>query len=213
MRMLACVTLTLCALGAHFPATSASDVKSWRFDVLLDGRRIGEHEFRLAERADHKELTTRAQFRVSVLFVPLYRYEHQNREIWRDGCVARLEARTRENGEESSVRGALAGATFEVRGPEGIEILPSCVKTFAYWDPTILRERRLLNPQTGVYERVDVTSVGTDTLDVAGRQVIAERHALRTGGYRIDVWYSPDGEWLALESLTPEGRKLRYEAR
>jgi hypothetical protein len=50
-------------------------------------------------------------------------------------------------------------------------------------------------------------------LDIGGRRVIAERHTLRTGGYRIELWYSPDGEWLALETVTPEGRRLRYVAR
>jgi hypothetical protein len=212
-RVLQLAISALCAVCAQVPATASADVTTWQFDVLLDGRRIGEHEFRLAERGELKELTTRARFRVSALFVPLYRYEHENREIWRDGCVARMDARTRQNGDESDVQGVRDGAVFEVRGPDGTERLPGCVKTFAYWDPAILREQRLLNAQTGIYERVDVTSIGTETLEVAGRRVVADRHVLRAGGYKIDLWYSPDGEWLALESLTPQGRKLRYVAR
>ena len=206
----------MAAVGAfcpQVPAVAATEVSTWQFDVLLDGRHIGEHEFVLVDSGAQKELTTRAKFRVSVLLVPLYRYEHENREIWREGCLYRIDARTRTNGDESIVEGARVGPAFQVRGPGGSARLPACVKTFAYWDLELLREERLLNAQTGVYERIEIEDLGADTLELAGRRVAAERHALRAGNYVIDLWYSPGGEWLALESLTPEGRRLRYEPR
>ena len=38
----------------------------------------------------------------------------------------------------------------------------------------------------------------------------AQRYALETRDFRIDLWYSPGKEWLALESRTDGGRKIRY---
>ena len=70
-----------------------------------------------------------------------------------------------------------------------------------------------MNPQTGEYQPVETQALGRETLSVRGREVQAQRHALRTDDFRIDVWYAPDGDWLALESRTPEGRRLRYERR
>ena len=32
----------------------------------------------------------------------------------------------------------------------------------------------------------------------------------RTPLDEIDIWYTPARDWVALESLTPEGRRLRY---
>ena len=43
-----------------------------------------------------------------------------------------------------------------------------------------------------------------------GANVSSSRYALVTEKFRIDVWYSTDGEWLALESATRGNRKLRY---
>jgi len=84
-----------------------------------------------------------------------------------------------------------------------------CVQTFAYWNPSILRATRLLNPQTGEYEPVQISELGSDV--IAGQP--AERFRLIGGGttpLKIDLWYSPARDWLALESRTPEGRTLRY---
>ena len=41
-----------------------------------------------------RELTSEARFRVRVLFIDAYRYEHRARESWRGDCLERLDART-----------------------------------------------------------------------------------------------------------------------
>jgi hypothetical protein len=187
--------------------------RQWRFNVLLDGKPIGEHAFIVTRRDDALELLSQARFTVRMLFVPLYRYEHESREVWRDGCLARIEARTRDNGEERVVRGARREDRFEVEGPNGTATLPACIKSFAYWDAAFLQERRLLNPQTGEYDAVEVTNLGSEQLFMHGGMREAARHRLQAGDFHIDVWYSREGEWLALESQTPEGRRLRYEMR
>jgi hypothetical protein len=85
-----------------------------------------------------------------------------------------------------------------------------CVQTFAYWNPSILEARRLLNPQTGEYVYVEVTPMGREI--IAGQQT--ERFRLLGDGrspLEIDLWYTPARDWVALESRTPEGRRLRYD--
>jgi hypothetical protein len=212
LRFLACVLPAL-LLAAGTASAEQDAVRTWRFDVSLDGRRIGEHSFVAAERDGVVEIESQARFTVNLLFVPVYRYEHRNREVWRDGCLARIDARTLDNGEELRVRGELAAEGFSIQGPDGAATLPGCIKTFAYWDPRFLAEERLLNAQTGEYETVRAQDRGTDTLLVAGRAREAHRHTLEAAGFQIDLWYSPQGEWLGLESRTPEGRRLRYDLR
>ncbi|HEY5807841.1 MAG TPA: DUF6134 family protein, partial [Povalibacter sp.] len=125
----------------------------------------------------------------------------------------RIDARTSDNGKELVVRGTQEGSQFAVSGPSGAAVLPACVQTFAYWDAEFLKASHLLNSQTGEYSAVQITSIGREILTTGGRQREADRHTLRAKDFHIDLWYSPDGEWLALESLTPQGRRLRYEIR
>jgi hypothetical protein len=41
--------------------------------------------------------------------------------------------------------------------------------------------------------------------------VEAERYRLRADDLDITLWYTPDGDWIGLESDTGKGRMLRYE--
>jgi hypothetical protein len=82
--------------------------------------------------------------------------------------------------------------------------------TFAYWNPDLLGQSRLLNVQTGEYLDVQVRALGEETITVRGGAQRAQRYVLETRDFRIDLWYSPSKEWLALESRTDGGRKIRY---
>jgi hypothetical protein len=203
-----------CGAAAHASMQSGQSGpdREWRFSVSVDGRPIGEQSFVLTEDAGRSQVTIRARFQVRVLFVPVYRYEHDNREEWQDGCLVRIDALTRDNGENLFVHGEQRGETFVVEGPNGRQRLPPCVNTFAYWDRAFLAADRLLNSQTGEYTPVNV--VGTprqEMLKVGDRELASERYTLEGPDFSIELWYSPEGEWLALESTTNEGRKLRYE--
>jgi hypothetical protein len=198
----------LAATLACSTAVSASS-REWHFDVSLDGRHIGEHRFVLNEAGGSRELTSEANFRVRLWVIDAYRYEHRARESWQGDCLDRLEARTDTNGERIRVAGEQAGGQFRVTTGATTAELQPCVQTFAYWNPGILDADRLLNPQTGEYVDVKVLPMGRETVD--GEP--ADKYRLLGRGrtpLEIDLWYSPARDWLALESRTPEGRRLRY---
>jgi hypothetical protein len=89
--------------------------------------------------------------------------------------------------------------------------LTGCVMTFAYWDPDFLQRSQLLNTQTGEYVDVTAQLIGYDELTVRGEPVPANRYRLTSEELSIDLWYSMDEQWLALETLADGGRRLRYE--
>jgi hypothetical protein len=68
-----------------------------------------------------------------------------------------------------------------------------------------------LNPQTGEYVDVDVEELGTDTVKIAGQQVVARSVRITAPKVDIRLWYSENAEWLALESVAKGGRIIRYE--
>ena len=188
MRML----WTLAAFA--FAPAAESAARSWNFRVLLDGREIGQHSFMREGDADGMRVVSEARFRVRFLFLEAYRYEHRAEERWRDGCLVSLEARTDDNGVRRDV---------SVRPAE-------CTRSFAYWDPAILRSGRLLNAQTGALLAVRSTPLGIENIPVRGREIPASRHRLTAPGLSIDLWYAGT-DWVALESSVEGGRRLRYE--
>jgi hypothetical protein len=90
---------------------------------------------------------------------------------------------------------------------------PACVSAYAYWDrDLLLRQARLLNPQTGKLDAARMESLGRETLALHGQSVLADRYQLLAAQNTIDLWYSPHGEWLQLESTTGS-RRLIYRLR
>ena len=182
------------------------------FTVFLEDRRIGTHRFDVIAAPPGNSLSVKsaASFTVKILGIPVYRYLHQATEGWRGGCLETLEATTDDNGHHLRVEARREGAALKVRQGTAAQALPGCVMSYAYWDRRLLLQERLLNPQTGEYNAVRVEPLGSDPLDLQGRRVAAERYRLSSAGLRIDLWYSPEGEWLQLDSTTRDGRQLRY---
>lgn len=188
----------------------ASAEREWRFRVLLDGSEVGTHSFRVAERDGERRVESDARFAVKLLFINAYTYAHEARERWQGDCLKELEARTDDNGKRIAVRGASNGAKFEVEVPGGAQ-LPGCVMSFAYWNPAMLKQPRLLNVQTGELTDVRIEPLGEESLRVRGAATNARRYALHAPKFRIDLWYASGGNWVQLESRTESGRLLRYE--
>jgi hypothetical protein len=201
----------LSALAAPAEAApAAAGDRTLRFQVFLDDRPIGEHTYRITGSGKRMRVSSRAAFDVDFLFINAYRYRHSSNEVFRDGCLEAIRASTDDNGTRYEVTGQSAGAGFRIEGPDGTEQARGCVMTFAYWDPDFLDQTRLLNPQTGEIERVQVRRKGRDRIEVGGREVPAERYALATGEITIDLWYNDDLGWVGLSSDTGKGRRIIY---
>jgi len=201
----------LVAILVPWPALAGADAtQEWHFRVLLDGNPIGWHRYAIEDRNGNRSMRSQARFDVKFLFFQAYTYVHELRERWNGDCLTAIDARTEDNGKHSAVRGMQDGASFRVSNVQGNAELPACVMSFAYWNPAILTQTRLLNSQTGEYTPVRVEQLGAQTIDVRGERVRAWRYALHAPRYRIDVWYTDDRRWVQLETRTDGGRELRY---
>jgi hypothetical protein len=201
----------LAALAVPLGAAATTSEQTLKFRVYLDSDPIGEHSFRLAHRGDGKEVVSEARFDVNLLIFNAYRYRHESREVWRDGCLERIEAHTDDNGSAYRVEGERDREALTLAVNGRTERLPACVSTFAYWDREFLKRGRLLNPQNGELIDVQVEPAGRERRKVAGRDLEAEAWRLRAEELDLTVWYSEDGRWIGLESATDKGRILRYE--
>lgn len=209
-KALGLVMIGLFALTFAAPG-SAGENSRWDFTVYLDDKKIGRHSFEVTSVEGLTRVQSEAKFKYTILLIPAYRYEHTAAERWSDNCLMGLDAHTNTNGDRISVSGEAAEDSFKVvRGDQPVE-LPECVMSFAYWNPDFLEQKRLLNPQTGEYVDVSVEKIGDELLEVRGESVPATRFRLTAYEVDLTLWYSPEDEWLALESIARGGRIIRYE--
>lgn len=192
-----------------------------RMTVFLDDREVGLHTFRFDEEDGTLRVRSEAEFQVRVVFVTLFRYEHEANERWRAGCLVGLESKTDENGELFEVSSQASDTGLEVATREGRhEVKSDCPWSFAYWTPS-LRERELLvNPQDGAMLEVEFENLGTRSLRVGRRDTEVTAWKLRgrdvTPGkdsetnVEITIFYDSEDRWFGLDSDVGNGRTLRY---
>jgi len=184
--------------------------ESWNFRVMLDDTPIGYHRVNVNRIDNTKTVHTRANFDVRILFIPVYSYEHETREQWEDNCLVDISSTTDDNGDNYFISSMQQDQRLAVETRSGTTSLDGCVRTFAYWDVDLLNSERLLNTQTGEYESVSVTDMGTGLLSIDDEQIEARHFRLLADDLNIDLWYTKDMHWLALESVTESGAVLRY---
>lgn len=202
------VTILL-AVPADTGATGAA--QNWNFAVKLDGDEIGYHRFELIEEGEERRVSSEAKFDVRFLFITAFRYRHSTTEIWSDGCLREIDARTQTNGKKLAVSGAMVKDRLIIDAGDAKSEFDDCVMTFAYWDPDFLRQAKLLNSQSGEYLDVQVEDLGREPINVRGQEIDASVYKLTAKKLELKLWYSRDDEWLALESVAKGGRIIRYE--
>ncbi|MGA9572965.1 MAG: DUF6134 family protein, partial [Lysobacterales bacterium] len=141
----------------------------------------------------------------------LFGYEHENTETWSGDCLTGIESRTDANGKPYRVSGSIEGDRFVVEGSSGEIDLPACSMTFAYWKPAFLQQQRLINAQNGEVLDIEVSDPQRVELEVRGVLQPAWRYQLDAGEMKMELWYSENLEWLALETEAGGGRRLRYQ--
>jgi hypothetical protein len=196
-------------LAAGAPAAQAES-GTWTFRVLLDGRDVGRHHYILQGNGADQELRSEARYDVRILSLSIYRYVHEAVERWNGDCLTSLASHTETNGKRQSVNATTRGGRLAVERPAGRDEHEGCIMSFAYWNPRILGESRLLNSQTGELTPVTMTRQGPETLLVRGQRLAAQRHRISGPELQVDLWYAGD-RWIALEALIKGGRRLRYE--
>lgn len=202
----------LLGLALAFDARAAAT--DWLFDVLLDGQPIGTHRFSLASvDGGGSRVSSEARFDVKLLGLSLYRYRHRVDERWSGGCLASIDARTDDNGKLTEVRGQAEGDRFELRVREDERPAPAdttrgCLMSFAYWNPALATQTRLLDPGSGRVAPVEVDTITAAPADL--RQPTPVR-GLRIRGLPqpIDVWYAGE-RWVGLDTFVSGGRRLSY---
>jgi hypothetical protein len=208
MRRLA--ALSFLAIAAVARAADAG-TRVYAFKALLDDKPIGEHRFTVVTEGATRHVTSDADFVVKFLGFSAYSYRHHAQEQWSGDCLSSLVSSTDDDGKAATVKLVRSGDTGEITTGTGKTSASGCLMTYAYWNPAMRSQRRLLNPQTGKVDDVRIERVADGDITVGGRPVHAFDWRIAGGEAPIDLWISDQGDWVGLDSMVGKGRhKLSY---
>ncbi len=211
-QLVAVVILGMAGVAAHAADEAAkASTRVYAFKAFLDDKPIGEHRFTVATEGGHRKVTSEADFAVKFIGITAYHYHHHADEQWAGECLSGLASSTDDDGKPASVKLVKAGDANEITTNAGRKSEPGCLMTYAYWNPAMREQTRLLNPQTGRVDSVKVEKVGGGNIPVAGQDMAATDWRISGGESPIDVWISEQGDWIGLDSMVSNGRhKLSY---
>jgi hypothetical protein len=127
--------------------------------------------------------------------VPLFKRSGSYREVWRGDRLIAFDARTEDNGEVYEVRARAGRDRTVIQGRRGrIEAPPTVVSNHP-WNHEVVDRTLLFDTQRGRLQKVQVTRLGTETITVGGRTVVAQKY-LVTGDLERELWYDEAGNWL-----------------
>jgi hypothetical protein len=204
MRRLLALSCGLVTAVAH---ASGPATRVYAFQAQLDGKPIGEHRFTVEADGPSRLVTSEADFKVTLLGFTAYRYHHRAQEQWADDCLTSLTSSTDDDGKAANVRLTRNGDANEIATATGHGSVPGCLMTYAYWNPALLSQGRLLNPQTGKVDAVRVERVASGRIAVHGVDVDAVDWRITGGESPVEVWVSTAGDWIGLDSMVAGGKR------
>ena len=130
--------------------------------------------------------------------IPLFRYLHDNREVWRDGVSLSMKSKTYNNGENVTADLKLEDGRYVGSGSRFEDNLEAPLLSTSYFNPNFVRQSAFISSQDGRLLPTEIETVGVETLNINDAPVQATRFRL-SGKLRIDIWYTDAGRWVKTE--------------
>ena len=186
-----------------FAQQKPNAVENILFDVFLDKKKVGTHDF-VVEYID-KEIWIESNMQLKGKFWGLvpFKYSHQSSEHWVNGCLVNLKSQTLKRGKSINIKAISGPSGLNIVGPSKSQVVKGCVKSFAYWDGSLLKCDKLLNTEDGELVNVEIQKIQAQ--GVEGESVV-----IRSSEVDINLYYDADGKWLSLKSNLDVGGLLHY---
>ena len=192
----------LCAIFLVISNFAYAEV--WEFDAVLNDKVIGQHTFIYGD----EKTVSDANFKFEYLFMDFI-YQHKSSETWQGNCLKTISSKTDDDGDMYDVSGYMEANQFMVTTNNKTSELPLCVMTFAYGNPKILDQKKLMNAQNGEYMDVDIQFLREENHMVKGKDILTDLWQIEAKGDDGDLivylWYDKNMNWVSLKSQTPIG--------
>lgn len=179
------------AVAASTALPARAETVALDYDIRKEGEPIGREHVRINRQDGVATVEVQTRTRAKVLFLEFH-YDHGRREEWRDGALMRMVADTDDDGAKAHLDATRleSGWSFTVNGQASQR--PGDMLPLTLWGRAVLDRKELFSVIDAKPYRVQVASLGSESVTIDGRTVAAE-HFRITGDVERDLWYGADG--------------------
>ncbi|MEQ8708172.1 MAG: DUF6134 family protein [Rhodospirillales bacterium] len=173
-------------IGESIPESNRLD-----FTITRNGDVIGSHQVRFSRSGDQLTVQTEIAIKVTFAFITFYDYQHSATEVWRDGMLQSISARTNNDGAPEFVSIRREGDRLAGTSTRGDLDLPGDIGATSYWIPGYLDAGTWLDTQDGEILEMTHNRKGEEPVIVQGKSIPAMRsHSVANNGSEVDLWYA-----------------------
>ena len=176
-------------------AAHANHLSLYEYTVFRDGDAIGNHRVRVFQRRAGVEIQVQTDFRIHLGFIPLYRFEHERREIWHGGQLRESIAKTNKNGTNYDIKilREFSGYKRVINGR--VDNFGDPVKVLALWHQNLLKHTEFISPMDDKTYSISVEFLGNQMIEL-GDQSVSSLYYRMTGDSERDLWFDTAGHVL-----------------
>ena len=179
---------------ARYGAAQAGRVPEDRiFDVLLKGKRIGQHAVTFTPEGKGFRAATTLELKVKLAFITLLDLRHESRELWQDDRLMELASLTHDDGDVFEVAATATADGIRVESEsDSIVASPDSRTSNTIWNPDCMLQSELIDARNGGVIGLVAERLGEEKVEVAGRQMRAMRYRGITPDADGQLWYAAD---------------------
>ena len=156
---------------------------------------IGTHVLTFSCDGDKLIVETDVEVKVKILFVTAYKRRARYREVWQGGRLISYDASTDDNGDLYEATARTEGDEMIVDGVDGKVRVPLDTVSTHPWNVAVVDRSLLFGQRDGRLRKVEVKPAGSETIDIGGRTVDAQKYVV-SGELERELFYDADGTWL-----------------
>lgn len=156
--------------------------------MIRDGSDVGSHALTVSGVGTRVRMKIDIAIRIKFLGITAYRYDHTNTEVWENGVLVQLDAKTNDDGDEEFVRVRRVGDALRVEGTAFTGAAPADAVPTSYWYyDAAVGTRNWISTQSG---KLLSMSFAKTPWSNGGQQVSTD------GGFKTTLFYDAEREWV-----------------
>lgn len=168
------------------------------FDIYRNNKKIGTHTLTFTRKGSDTVVDIDIKMKATLGFIPLYKYRHTNREIWRGDQLLSIDAFTNDNGKKAFVRAYKNGNVLKVTSNNHAYTTSANIMSTSYWHRSTAYQKQLINTQTGKLINVGIVDKKSISTPM-GKQIRPSQKYVISGDIKTIVSYDKGtSEWIGL---------------
>ena len=189
---------------------------SLAFRIMRKGDQIGTHSLQFESAGDTLTVRISVDIQVKVALIPVFRYTHRNVETWQSGQLMGFVAETDHDGTQlraSARRGPdglmVQGSKAAADDRAGSYVAPARSLAGTHWNRREL-DAPIINPENGRLDHPAVRDAGPAQVTLANGEPVECRRSVLSGDVRLELFYTPAGQWTGLSFSADDGSTVTY---